>query len=187
MLKQRARSIEDKSYKKSLIVDSAKQLYLFESSSIPTLTEIANDSKMTKGNLYNYFKTKEEIFLYILKDEYKSWFYNFGTNSIMNKEFIVNHFHYLLKNELFINLNAQVEVNLKVNVSKVEIQKYYSFIETHVEILTQRISRELGFSKELITQKMAQSFVVIQGSNQGNLKDKVNMDTVIFNLLEKIW
>jgi hypothetical protein len=72
-------------------------------------------------------------------------------------------------------------------VSKVEIQKYYSFIETHVEILTQRISRELGFSKELITQKMAQSFVVIQGSNQGNLKDKVNIDTVIFNLLEKIW
>jgi AcrR family transcriptional regulator len=187
MLNQRARSIKDKSYKKSLIVDSAKQLYLFETSSIPTLSEIANDSKMTKGNIYNYFKTKEEIYLYILKGEYKSWFYSFGSESLINKETIINHFFNLLKNELFINLNVQVESNFKANVPSEEVFKFYSFIDTHVMILTEKISKEFGESKELITQKMAQSLVVIQGSNQKSLKNKVNIENAIYDILKKIW
>jgi AcrR family transcriptional regulator len=176
MLKQRARSQEAKNHKRSIIIDSAKQLYLFESSSIPTLSEIANDAKMTKGNIYNYFKTKEDIYLYILQEEYRSWFYSFGIEPSFDNNFIINRFKALLENELFMNLNSQIETNL-----------IYSFVSTHIEILAERISNETKLPKDKIFQKFTQSFIVISGSNHSNIDSKLYKTSAINDLLEMIW
>ncbi len=59
--------------RKEEIISACKKLYQTMSFKEITIKEIANETSFTRPSIYNYFETKEEIFLAILQKEYELW------------------------------------------------------------------------------------------------------------------
>lgn len=59
--------------RKTEIMEACKQLYESMSFKDITIKEIGNATSFTRTSIYNYFQTKDEIFLAILQDEYGKW------------------------------------------------------------------------------------------------------------------
>ena len=55
------------------IMDACRKLYEKESFQEISLKEISAQTSMSRPSIYNYFETKEEIFLAILEEEYSQW------------------------------------------------------------------------------------------------------------------
>lgn len=55
------------------IVNACEKLYRTMSFKEITIKEIGNATSFTRTSIYNYFRTKEEIFLALLKREYDLW------------------------------------------------------------------------------------------------------------------
>ena len=59
--------------RKNEIITACAELYKTMSFKEITLKEIGNATSFTRTSIYNYFQTKEEIFLALLQREYKLW------------------------------------------------------------------------------------------------------------------
>ena len=59
--------------RKEEIVNACAALYETMSFKDITLRDIGEKTSFTRTSIYNYFQTKEEIFLALLKREYDSW------------------------------------------------------------------------------------------------------------------
>ena len=59
--------------KREEIINACEQLYQTMSFREITLKEIGNITSFSRPTIYNYFETKEEIFLALLKKEYELW------------------------------------------------------------------------------------------------------------------
>ena len=55
------------------IINACEELYKTKSFKEITLKDIGNVTSFTRTSIYNYFQTKEEIFLALLKREYELW------------------------------------------------------------------------------------------------------------------
>ena len=66
-----ARDIVEKRPKE--IMDACRKLYRTMPFNKITLKEIGAETSFSRPSIYNYFQTKEEIFLAILEDEYRLW------------------------------------------------------------------------------------------------------------------
>lgn len=186
MLKQRARSIKDKEHRKLIILESARQLYLFDTDSIPTMNEIAIDSRMTKGNIYNYFKTKELIYLEILILEYKNWFYKFGEVKINTINDLLPMLNTLVENKLLINLHIKLEVFLKPNLEKSELEDFNNFINSHIIVLSELLSKNIRLSSEKIQQTLYLTLITLCGMSFSFAKNNEKLDSPE-DVIEKIW
>ncbi len=61
------------SVRKEEIINACEKLYQTMSFKEITIKEIGNITSFTRTSIYNYFQTKEEIFLALLKREYELW------------------------------------------------------------------------------------------------------------------
>ncbi len=68
-----AGSIERTNARKEEIINACEKLYQTMSFKDITLKEIGRETSFSRTSIYNYFQTKEEIFLALLKREYDSW------------------------------------------------------------------------------------------------------------------
>lgn len=59
--------------RKEEIINACEKLYKTMSFKEITIKEIGNATSFTRTSIYNYFQTKEEIFLALLKREYELW------------------------------------------------------------------------------------------------------------------
>ena len=59
--------------RKEEIINACEKLYQTMSFKEITIKEIGNATSFTRTSIYNYFQTKEEIFLALLKREYELW------------------------------------------------------------------------------------------------------------------
>ena len=66
-------SIELTNARKEEIINACEKLYKTMSFKEITMKEIANATSFTRTSIYNYFQTKEEIFLALLAREYEKW------------------------------------------------------------------------------------------------------------------
>ena len=64
---------EDIAQRREEIVDACEQLYRTMSFREITLKEIGKITSFSRPTIYNYFETKEEIFLALFKREYDCW------------------------------------------------------------------------------------------------------------------
>lgn len=68
-----AGSVERTNARKEEIINACEKLYQTMSFKEITIKEIGNVTSFTRTSIYNYFQTKEEIFLALLKREYDAW------------------------------------------------------------------------------------------------------------------
>ena len=66
-------SMEHANARKEEIINACEKLYQTMSFKEITLKEIGKETSFSRTSIYNYFKTKEEIFLALLKREYDLW------------------------------------------------------------------------------------------------------------------
>ena len=66
-------SPELKNARREEIINACEELYKTMSFKEITIKEIGNATSFTRTSIYNYFQTKEEIFLALLKREYELW------------------------------------------------------------------------------------------------------------------
>ena len=59
--------------RKEEIIKACEELYKTMSFKEITIKEIGNATSFTRTSIYNYFQTKEEIFLALLQREYERW------------------------------------------------------------------------------------------------------------------
>ena len=64
---------EEKQAKKQLIATAASKLFQEHDFNEISIAQIANESGVAKGTLFNYFKTKENIFMYLLLSGYQNY------------------------------------------------------------------------------------------------------------------
>ena len=59
--------------RKDEIINACEELYKTKSFKEITLKDISEKTSFSRPSIYNYFQTKEEIFLALLKREYEKW------------------------------------------------------------------------------------------------------------------
>ena len=59
--------------RKEEIISACRKLYAARSFKEITIKEIGEATSFTRTSIYNYFQTKEEIFLALLQQEYEQW------------------------------------------------------------------------------------------------------------------
>jgi TetR/AcrR family transcriptional regulator len=74
VIKQRAISDEQKQTRRQTILDAASQLFEKTSYEEVSIVRVARKAGIAKGTVYLYFKTKEELFLALLAQEFEDWF-----------------------------------------------------------------------------------------------------------------
>lgn len=68
-----ASSVERTNSRKEEIISACEKLYKTKSFKEITIKEIGNIISFSRTSIYNYYETKEEIFLAILTKEYEEW------------------------------------------------------------------------------------------------------------------
>jgi len=68
----RKRAIDDaeKAQRRQTILNAASDLYVRNPDKLPSVSAIATQAGLAKGTVYLYFKTKEEMFLALLADQF---------------------------------------------------------------------------------------------------------------------
>ena len=64
------------------IIDACEKLYQTMTFKEITIKEISTETSFTRPSIYNYFQTKEEIFLALLQREYERWCRDFSERAV---------------------------------------------------------------------------------------------------------
>jgi AcrR family transcriptional regulator len=70
LMNPRALDSEDKAARRADILAAARQLFLADSRQLPSVARIAEAAGLAKGTVYLYFRTKEEIFVALLAEDF---------------------------------------------------------------------------------------------------------------------
>ena len=80
--------------RKEEIINACEELYKSKSFKEISLKEIGNATSFTRTSIYNYFQTKEEIFLALLTREYNRWIADLeqiiSQNETMSKDYFAD-------------------------------------------------------------------------------------------------
>ncbi len=82
------------------IINACEKLYQTMSFKEITMGEIGNVTSFTRTSIYNYFQTKEEIFLALLKREYELWIASLKQTMEQVKEMTKDEFSSMLARSL---------------------------------------------------------------------------------------
>lgn len=128
---KRAASPEDKAQKKELILATALSLLGTKSYNQITMNEIALSAKVAKGTLFNYFTTKEELFLWVFLDLHEDYFHHLEAelrllrpNSIDALHFFSSQVSRLDFNSPYLRLLAILHSQLELHLSK-DVTSHY--------------------------------------------------------------
>lgn len=87
---QRARTEEQINQRQKEIINACDELYGESNFNSVTIKDISELTSFTRSSIYNYYKTKEEIFLDLMQREYMDWYeeakVKFDSSSSMTKD-----------------------------------------------------------------------------------------------------
>lgn len=134
---KKSRKQRETELRKQIILEAAEHLFLSEGYEKTTMDEIARQSEFSKGTLYNYFKSKDELYLaigikaYDLILDYTEKFTNKqqpGLNQLIAIGYAYYEFtkDYPVYSSIFHDIAVKVpDVNAKLNGSLSQIEKEY--------------------------------------------------------------
>jgi len=106
--------------RKEEIVNACEKLYQTMSFKEITIKDIGAVTSFTRTSIYNYFQTKEEIFLALMQREYELWAAELNALSEKNKTMTIEEFssalaHSLEKHEQLLKLLAMNHYDMEEN------------------------------------------------------------------------
>ena len=118
--KKRARSLEEKSFRRQQILDAASALFAevgYEGFSVALL---ASKAGIVKGTLYLYFKTREEVFLALYDQSLNRWSEKFIQRlpeTLEDRAFCELLYDTAFSDALYVPLQARLDMVIEHNVS----------------------------------------------------------------------
>ena len=151
---QRARSAEAKQQREATILDAARGLGQQHGIRQVTLTDIADAVDLHKSAMLRYFETREQIFLTLTADEWRSWSAALrhrtselatGADPAAVAQAIADS---LVDRPLFCDLLAQAPLNLERNVSLESVRAFKLVTLGEVDAISEELRRLLGLGEE---------------------------------------
>lgn len=154
-IKKRAVRADDKERKRDLLLEAAMELFdrATDMEEI-SMERIAARAGVAKGTLYLYFRTKEEIFLEIHRQDYAAWFEAFtaylrespaGLPPERLVDWVVAS---LRENERFMRIHALVAAALEKNVGFESARRFKSTLRASVLAAAPELARVLELKDE---------------------------------------
>ena len=147
-------SLELTNARREEIIKACKELYKTMSFKDITIKEIASYTSFTRPSIYNYFETKEEIFLAILQKEYELWSKELesvtDSNDTMTKDELAKALAASLENrKLLLKLMSMNHYDMEANSRMerlVDFKKAYGASLAAVERLLAKFCKDIDAS-----------------------------------------
>lgn len=129
------------------IVEAATMLFHKKGFFATSIADIAKSSGLTKGALYHHFKSKEDIFIHVIKSIKNAWLINVGKKVVMENDplesldkLLENHALFLNKNDFYcIVLNGLIHELDSVNTEFFNIvQSAYSDLAEFIKKILEK-------------------------------------------------
>ena len=158
-----------RNHKKALIKQKAFELFLSNRYEFASVNEIVQASEIAKGTYYNYYQTKDEVYLDILKDHLKEWFDD--TLLKISKEFdrkriIPLILEGLFNNEVFLELLSKTQLTTGNNIDDTIMKEFREDFFSKVDVLSDILSMKLKMEKEETFHLFIQTYSLIVGTWQ---------------------
>lgn len=128
--KARAIGSDDKAARRADILAAARQLFLEDSRQLPSAARIAEAASLAKGTVYLYFRTKEEIFIALLAEDFAgllaevhSGFSDAGQPDLLER-FIQRYVAYLQARPELLRLDAMAYSVLEQNLDISQLRQF---------------------------------------------------------------
>jgi AcrR family transcriptional regulator len=168
-LKNRARTSVDKQKRREVILNNAWELFRDSNGFIPNVSDIAEKSGFSKGTIYNYFETKEEIFMHLTIFKLKDWFENVDSelkkySKLTADELSVILTGYLIENPLILKMISIIKAVLEENCVEKTIYETRMMISEFLNKGGEKIAEKLpGFNKKNAHETLLRIFAIISG------------------------
>jgi AcrR family transcriptional regulator len=167
---QRARSDETKEERRQAILKSARAIVDQNGFASLTVDAVAKGSQLAKGTLYIYFKTKEEILLAMLKEDFGRWFksveaYLGEAQKPFNSDFIDLWLTTLQEQPHLPMGMAYLHLMLEPNITEEFSYAWKMFLLTRMRALHYQIIQR--FEPFITLETFSQFLVVITGVSVG--------------------
>ena len=171
MLKiRRARKADQKSARRREILAAAWDLYKASSGDLPTVTRVARRAGLSKGTIYLYFSSKEELFFSVFESRIQEWVYSIESvleesgseASIADLSRAMTR--YAAENPLVIKLGTMTKGFLEKNIDAKIIYDCDKRIVTLVHTAAVTISDRFSFiSREQASQMLVRAYALSLG------------------------
>ena len=161
--------VKRRNHKKALIKQKAFELFLSNRYQFASVNEIVQASEIAKGTYYNYYQTKDEVYLEILKDHLKKWFDNILLK--IAKEFdrsrvIPLILEGLFDDEVFLELLSKTQLTTGDNIDDQIMNQFREDFFSKVDVLSDILSMKLKMEKEETFHLFIQTYSLIVGTWQ---------------------
>ena len=152
MEKKRAVSSEIQKEKIQLIINTTENLFKIKEFEEITVSEIAKECKIAKGTFFNYFETKEEVFLTLTEQKMSLWSKNLSDKLKENsyKKIKVKEFVDIIvdsiNDEVFMKLISILDDTLEKNISFERAVSYKENLKNEMMCLGESVEKVLGVS-----------------------------------------
>lgn len=132
--------------RKNEIIAACRKLYETMSFKEITIKEIGNETSFTRTSIYNYFQTKEEIFLALLQQEYDCWNDELSAalsenESLSRREFAVLLADTLSRRELMLKLLSMNMYDIEENSSLEKLVEFKKAFGRSMKLTAECVSR----------------------------------------------
>jgi AcrR family transcriptional regulator len=115
--------------RRNSILQAARSLFLLDPHQLPSAAHIANEAGLAKGTVYLYFRTKEEIFLALLGEEFFGLMLEIesifsDTSNLSIPSFLQRYAAYLEAHPEFLRLDAMTYSVLEQNMSHEVLREF---------------------------------------------------------------
>lgn len=164
-------SEQAKKAKKDIIIQEALKLFSQKGYVETSMDDIVLASQISKGGIYNYFKSKEEIFLAIAEDRFNkrhNLIKDFPENA-SNKEKLVKYIHWTLKG-LF---DEKTSLNARFTF------EFWSVLSRNEETSEKAKERYNLFYNDLAK-------ILRAGIENGEFKNDLDINSIVYILLSSM-
>lgn len=190
---RRARRADQKEERRAHILTVANAMLLARPYDKITMEQIARRSRLAKGTVYLYFRTKEELFLALQESELERWFVQVAANlRVSNRPIDIEQLSDLLVNalprephkmHLFASMNAVLEHNIEIDIATSFKRRLIGWVIETAKLITTRVP---GLTEGQSAQLLFQLHAMIVGFWQLSSPPRV-LETLYENPEFKPW
>ena len=156
-------SPEQKNARREEIIDACEMLYRTMSFKDITLKEIGQITSFTRTSIYNYFQTKEEIFLALLKREYELWIADLKSQmnhkaSMSKEEFSSMLAHSLEKRPQFLKILSMNHYDMEANSRPEQLTAFKAVYGQSMQVVKSGLNKYFPKMSEVEKQTFIYTF-----------------------------
>ena len=154
------------------ITEAALHAFAEKGYAATRVEEVAKRAGVSKGLLYLYFKTREEVLLALYNEELARFCSDLSEclgQRVTDNDFVTLFYEYGTKEPRFLSLHGRLEQTIEQNVSIEALVESKRSMMNHFDQLVQRISESLDLSEAKSLAVLTAFSALLVGSQRGDL------------------